>query len=92
MNLTDGLDGLAILPVVFVAAGLGVFSYVSGDVRFADYLHVPYIAYNSEVTIVCAAMIGSGLGFLWYNAHPAQKLYQSSYKWARLSYVRNACY
>lgn len=72
VNLTDGLDGLAILPVVFVAAGLGVFSYVSGDVRFADYLHVPYIAYNSEVTIVCAAMIGSGLGFLWYNAHPAQ--------------------
>ena len=72
VNLTDGLDGLAILPVVFVAAGLGVFAYVSGDVRFAEYLHVPYIAYNSEVTIVCAAMIGAGLGFLWYNAHPAQ--------------------
>lgn len=72
VNLTDGLDGLAILPVVFVAAGLGAFAYVSGDVRFAEYLHVPYISYNSEVTIVCAAMIGSGLGFLWYNAHPAQ--------------------
>ena len=72
VNLTDGLDGLAILPVVLVAAGLGAFSYVSGDVRFADYLHVPYIAYNSEVTIVCGAMIGAGLGFLWFNAHPAQ--------------------
>lgn len=72
VNLTDGLDGLAILPVVLVAAGLGVFAYVSGDVRFADYLHVPYIAYNSEVTIVCSAMIGAGLGFLWFNAHPAQ--------------------
>ncbi|GAA0307423.1 phospho-N-acetylmuramoyl-pentapeptide-transferase [Psychrobacter aestuarii] len=72
VNLTDGLDGLAILPVVLVAAGLGVMSYVSGDVRFADYLHVPYIAYNSEVTIVCGAMIGAGLGFLWFNAHPAQ--------------------
>lgn len=72
VNLTDGLDGLAILPVVLVAAGLGVFAYASGDVRFANYLHVPYIAYNSEVTIVCSAMIGAGLGFLWFNAHPAQ--------------------
>lgn len=72
VNLTDGLDGLAILPVVLVAAGLGVFAYVSGDVRFAEYLHVPYISYNSEVTIVCAAMVGAGLGFLWFNAHPAQ--------------------
>lgn len=72
VNLTDGLDGLAIFPVVLVSAGLGVFTYVSGDVRFAEYLHVPYIAYNSEVTVVCAAMIGAGLGFLWFNAHPAQ--------------------
>lgn len=72
VNLTDGLDGLAILPVVLVAAGLGAMAYVSGDVRFADYLHVPYIAYNSEVLIVCGSMIGAGLGFLWFNAHPAQ--------------------
>lgn len=72
VNLTDGLDGLVILPVVLVAAGLGVFAYASGDVRFAEYLHVPYIAYNSEVTIVCASMIGAGLGFLWFNAHPAE--------------------
>ena len=72
VNLTDGLDGLAILPVVLVAAGLGVFAYVTGDVRFANYLHVPFIVHNSEVTIVCASMIGAGLGFLWFNAHPAQ--------------------
>ena len=72
VNLTDGLDGLAILPVVLVAAGLGAMAYVSGDVRFAAYLHVPYIAYHSEVLIVCGAMIGAGLGFLWFNAHPAQ--------------------
>lgn len=72
VNLTDGLDGLAILPVVLVAAGLGVFAYASGDVRFADYLHVPYISYNSEVSIVCGSIIGAGLGFLWFNAHPAQ--------------------
>ncbi|MBP2279779.1 phospho-N-acetylmuramoyl-pentapeptide-transferase [Psychrobacter sp. PL19] len=72
VNLTDGLDGLAILPVVLVAAGLGAMAYVSGDVRFSEYLHVPYIAYNSEVIIVCGAMIGAGLGFLWFNAHPAQ--------------------
>ncbi len=72
VNLTDGLDGLAILPVVLVAAGLGAMAYVSGDVRFSEYLHVPYIAYNSEVIIVCGAMVGAGLGFLWFNAHPAQ--------------------
>ena len=72
VNLTDGLDGLAILPVVLVAAGLGAMAYVSGDVRFADYLHVPYIPYNSEVIIVCGSMVGAGLGFLWFNAHPAQ--------------------
>ncbi|MFC6204787.1 phospho-N-acetylmuramoyl-pentapeptide-transferase [Psychrobacter urativorans] len=72
VNLTDGLDGLAILPVVLVAAGLGAMAYVSGDVRFSEYLHVPYIAYNSELIIVCGAMVGAGLGFLWFNAHPAQ--------------------
>lgn len=72
VNLTDGLDGLAIFPVVLVAAGLGVFSYISGNAEFAQYLHVPYIAYNSEVTVICGAMIGAGLGFLWFNAHPAK--------------------
>ncbi|MFB6348688.1 phospho-N-acetylmuramoyl-pentapeptide-transferase [Moraxella marmotae] len=71
VNLTDGLDGLVILPVVLVAAGLGVFAYISGSANYADYMHVPHIAYNGEVTIVCASIIGAGLGFLWYNAAPA---------------------
>lgn len=72
VNMTDGLDGLAIMPVVMVAAGLGVFAYVAGDVRFADYLHIPYISLASELVVVCAAIVGAGLGFLWFNAHPAQ--------------------
>ena len=72
VNLTDGLDGLAIMPIVLVAAGLGVFAYLSGDVRFANYLHIPYVKYTSELVVICAAMIGAGLAFLWFNAHPAQ--------------------
>ncbi|CAG2160412.1 unnamed protein product [Oppiella nova] len=72
VNLTDGLDGLAIMPIVLVAAGLGVFAYLAGDIRFANYLHIPYVKYTSELVIICAAMIGAGLAFLWYNAHPAQ--------------------
>lgn len=72
VNLTDGLDGLAIMPVVLVAAGLGVFAYLSGDVRFANYLHIPYIRYSSELIVICSAMVGAGLAFLWFNAHPAQ--------------------
>ncbi|MFW2176749.1 MULTISPECIES: phospho-N-acetylmuramoyl-pentapeptide-transferase [unclassified Moraxella] len=72
VNLTDGLDGLAIFPVVLVSAGLGVFAYISGHANFANYMHVPFIAYNAEVTVVCGAMIGAGLGFLWFNAPPAQ--------------------
>ena len=72
VNLTDGLDGLAIMPVVMVAAGLGVFAYLSGDIRFANYLHIPYVKYTSELVVICSAMIGAGLAFLWYNAHPAQ--------------------
>ncbi|UXZ05597.1 phospho-N-acetylmuramoyl-pentapeptide-transferase [Moraxella nasicaprae] len=71
VNLTDGLDGLVIFPVVLVAAGLGVFAYISGTPNYADYMHVPFITYNAEVTIVCASIIGAGLGFLWYNAAPA---------------------
>jgi len=72
VNLTDGLDGLAILPVVFVATGLGIFCYLTGDVRFADYLNLDHVPYTSELVIVCAAMVGAGLGFLWFNAHPAE--------------------
>ena len=72
VNLTDGLDGLAIMPIVMVAAGLGVFAYLSGDIRFANYLHISYVKYTSELVVVCSAMVGAGLAFLWYNAHPAQ--------------------
>jgi phospho-N-acetylmuramoyl-pentapeptide-transferase len=72
VNLTDGLDGLAIMPVVMVAAGLGVFAYLSGDIRFANYLHIPYVKYTSELVLICSSMIGAGLAFLWFNAHPAQ--------------------
>lgn len=72
VNLTDGLDGLVSFPVVLVAAGLGVFAYVSGHAEWAKYLNVPFIIYNGEVVIVCAAMVGACLGFLWYNAYPAQ--------------------
>ena len=72
VNLTDGLDGLAIMPIVMVAAGLGVFAYLAGDIRFANYLHIPYVKYTSELVVICSAMVGAGLAFLWYNAHPAQ--------------------
>lgn len=71
VNLTDGLDGLVILPVVLVAAGLGAFAYASGHAEWSVYLNVPYITYNTEVVVVCASMIGAGLGFLWFNAAPA---------------------
>ncbi len=72
VNLTDGLDGLAILPVVMVAAGLGVFSYVSGNTIYSDYLNVPYIAGTGEMLVFCTALVGAGLGFLWFNTYPAQ--------------------
>lgn len=72
VNLTDGLDGLVSFPVVLVSAGLAVFAYVSGHVQWAEYLHVPFIAYNGEVVVVCASIIGACLGFLWYNAAPAE--------------------
>jgi phospho-N-acetylmuramoyl-pentapeptide-transferase len=72
VNLTDGLDGLAIMPTVMVAVGLGVFAYVTGNVVFSKYLGFPHIPGASELTIVCAAMAGAGLGFLWFNAYPAE--------------------
>jgi phospho-N-acetylmuramoyl-pentapeptide-transferase len=72
VNLTDGLDGLAILPVVMVAGGLGVFSYMSGNTNFSEYLNVPYLVGAGEMIIFCAALVGAGLGFLWFNAYPAQ--------------------
>jgi phospho-N-acetylmuramoyl-pentapeptide-transferase len=72
VNLTDGLDGLAIMPAVMVAGALGVFAYVTGNVKFASYLSIPYIPGVGEVLIFCATLVGSGLGFLWFNAYPAQ--------------------
>ena len=72
VNLTDGLDGLAILPTVMVAAALGLIAYLTGHVEFADYLQIPYIADAGELAVFCGALIGAGLGFLWFNAYPAQ--------------------
>ncbi len=72
VNLTDGLDGLAIMPTVMIAGALGVFAYLSGHMYFSDYLNIPYIPGVGEVTIVAGALVGAGLGFLWFNAHPAQ--------------------
>lgn len=72
VNLTDGLDGLAILPAVMVAAALGVFVYVSGNFQFAKYLAIPYVSGCGELIVFCGALVGAGLGFLWFNAYPAQ--------------------
>jgi phospho-N-acetylmuramoyl-pentapeptide-transferase len=72
VNLTDGLDGLAIMPAVMVAAALGVFAYVTGNVRFATYLQIPYINGVGEVLIFSTTLVGAGLGFLWFNSYPAQ--------------------
>ncbi len=72
VNLTDGLDGLAIMPVVMVGSALGVFAYVTGNAVFARYLLLPHIPGTGEVLIFCAAMAGAGLAFLWFNAYPAQ--------------------
>ncbi len=72
VNLTDGLDGLAIMPVVMVGSALGVFAYLTGNVVFAKYLLIPHISGAGELLIFCAAMAGAGLAFLWFNTHPAQ--------------------
>ncbi|WP_018714742.1 phospho-N-acetylmuramoyl-pentapeptide-transferase [Brachymonas chironomi] len=72
VNLTDGLDGLAIMPVVMVGSALGVFAYVTGSSVYANYLYLPHIPGAGELLVFCAAMAGAGLAFLWFNAHPAQ--------------------
>ncbi|WP_157314409.1 phospho-N-acetylmuramoyl-pentapeptide-transferase [Chitinibacter sp. GC72] len=72
VNLTDGLDGLAIMPVVLVAGAFCIFAYVAGNVKFATYLGVPHVAGAGELIVFCAAMVGAGLGFLWFNAYPAE--------------------
>jgi phospho-N-acetylmuramoyl-pentapeptide-transferase len=72
VNLTDGLDGLAIMPTVMVAGALAIFAYLSGNIKFAEYLHIPYVAGCGELIVICGSIIGAGLGFLWFNAYPAQ--------------------
>jgi phospho-N-acetylmuramoyl-pentapeptide-transferase len=72
VNLTDGLDGLAILPTVLVCGALAIFAYLTGHVKFAEYLGIPYVAGAGEVVVFCGAIVGAGLGFLWFNTFPAQ--------------------
>src|SRR5574339_164516 len=72
VNLTDGLDGLAIMPVVMVGSGLGIFAYIVGSSVYSRYLLFPHIPGAGELLIFCAALAGAGLAFLWFNAHPAQ--------------------
>ena len=72
VNLTDGLDGLAIMPVVMVGSALGIFAYVTGSKVYSEYLFLPHIAGAGELLVFCGAMMGAGLAFLWFNAHPAQ--------------------
>jgi phospho-N-acetylmuramoyl-pentapeptide-transferase len=72
VNLTDGLDGLAVMPSVLVGGALGIFAYAAGNVFFAEYLGIPYVAGAGEMMVFCAALCGAGLGFLWFNTYPAQ--------------------
>ncbi|CAL4321438.1 phospho-N-acetylmuramoyl-pentapeptide-transferase [Buchnera aphidicola] len=72
VNLTDGLDGLAIMPIIFLSVGLGIISLCSSNVFFAHYMNIPYLKKANELSILCAAITGSGLGFLWFNAYPAK--------------------
>ncbi|MDH5784687.1 MAG: phospho-N-acetylmuramoyl-pentapeptide-transferase [Chromatiales bacterium] len=72
VNLTDGLDGLAIMPTVMVGGALGLFAYLTGNVNFSSYLSIPYIPGAGEIIIFCGALVGAGLGFLWFNTYPAQ--------------------
>ncbi len=72
VNLTDGLDGLAILPAVMVAGALGIFAYTTGNSHFSVYLEIPYVPGAGEIAIFCGALVGAGLGFLWFNTYPAQ--------------------
>lgn len=72
VNLTDGLDGLAIMPSVLVAAALGIFAHAAGNTIYSNYLGIPYVAGSGELLVFCAALAGAGLGFLWFNTYPAQ--------------------
>ncbi|SNC58984.1 phospho-N-acetylmuramoyl-pentapeptide-transferase [Sodalis endosymbiont of Henestaris halophilus] len=72
VNLTDGLDGLAIMPTVFIAAGLALVAWATSNINFANYLHILHIRFAGELVVVCTAVVGAGLGFLWFNTYPAQ--------------------
>lgn len=72
VNLTDGLDGLAIVPVILVAGAFAIFAYATGHINFSAYLNIPHLPLTSELVIVCTAIVGAGLGFLWFNTYPAQ--------------------
>ena len=72
VNLTDGLDGLAIITTITVAFGLGVVAWATSHANFASYLYIPYVPHAAEITIACTAIVGAGLGFLWFNTYPAQ--------------------
>lgn len=72
VNLTDGLDGLAILPSVLVGGALGLFAYLTGNAAFANYLAIPFVPGAGELVVFCGALVGAGLGFLWFNTYPAQ--------------------
>jgi phospho-N-acetylmuramoyl-pentapeptide-transferase len=72
VNLTDGLDGLAIGPVLIASGTFMLFCYLAGNYRFASYLQIPFVKGSGELTVLCGAMVGSGLGFLWFNTYPAQ--------------------
>ncbi len=72
VNLTDGLDGLAILPAVLVGGALGVFAYLTGNAVFSEYLGIPHVPGTGELLVFCASLVGAGLGFLWFNTYPAQ--------------------
>ena len=72
VNLTDGLDGLAIMPVVLISGALAIFAYISGNYNFSNYLNMPFMSDTAEIFVICAALIGAGLGFLWFNTYPAE--------------------
>ncbi|WP_395479865.1 phospho-N-acetylmuramoyl-pentapeptide-transferase [Candidatus Curculioniphilus buchneri] len=71
VNLTDGLDGLAIVPTIFIASGMALVAWATSNVNFANYLHIPHVCFASELVVVCTAIVGAGLGFLWFNTYPA---------------------
>ena len=72
VNLTDGLDGLAIVPTIMVAGAFALVAWATGNINFAEYLHIPYIKFSAELVVFCTAIVGAGLGFLWFNTYPAQ--------------------